>query len=100
MWIKDLQANKFFSLFFNALQIRLNFRQRREAGRKQGKIRHGESFSAELSTETVDAFALESARQPGQPNGVKTGNHDAGRQNPGHRPRNRPCADRAAGRRA
>jgi hypothetical protein len=33
-------------------------RQTGEAGRKQGKIRCFELFSAMLSTETVDSFAL------------------------------------------
>ncbi|WP_434616807.1 hypothetical protein [Tabrizicola sp. M-4] len=55
------------SFVFNSLQKRLFFVQLEESGGKQGKIRGAKNFPAELSTKSVDSFALALGPWPLQP---------------------------------
>jgi hypothetical protein len=52
------QIRNFLSFEIKGLKFRLKNRQINETARKQGKIRKLETFSAGLSTETVDFFPL------------------------------------------
>ncbi|MBU9697849.1 hypothetical protein GU927_008305 [Rhodobacteraceae bacterium HSP-20] len=57
------------SMFFNDLNLCLFFRQRSETSEKQGKFADAKNFPAELSTKSVDSFALALGRRALQPRG-------------------------------